>query len=151
MKKFCFSLQSVHDLRLNRREQAERALADKDREVQEAAARLADLENKRATAMRAYAELMRMTDAPDAQEIALRADYIALLERRENDARQRLAQLERERDGLRQKVIEAAREAETTEKLREHQYAQYVRETLRLEQKLLDELAMLRVARRMTQ
>ncbi|MER3559162.1 MAG: hypothetical protein C4336_06735 [Armatimonadota bacterium] len=109
------------------------------------------MERKRAAAMRAYAELMRMTNAPDPQEIALRADYIALLERQESDARRHLAQLERERDCLRQKMIEAARDAETTEKLRERQYAQHVLETLRLEQKLLDEIAMLKIARRMTQ
>ncbi|MBX5477568.1 MAG: flagellar export protein FliJ [Pyrinomonas methylaliphatogenes] len=149
MKRFRFSLQSVHNLRLTLRECAERELAEKECAVAEAIERLADIQRKQAEATRAYTELMR-TGEPKAHEIAICAAYIARLEQQEREARARLAQLERERDLARQKVIEAAQAAETTEKLRERQYAQHRSEVLRLEQQLLDEIATLSVARQLT-
>lgn len=150
MKRFQFSLQSVHNLRQLHRDEAERDLARAAAEVSHASASLDEAAHIRHAALETYAATLR-SGALNPHEAALRASYLAALVRREADARERVAALERERDGRRQAAAEAARQAEVTAKLRERHRARYESEAARNEQNNLDEMATVAFARRFTQ
>jgi flagellar FliJ protein len=147
MKQFQFSLQAVHDLRQMACEQAERELAQAMAQVSEAAARIDEITRLRATAIEVYlAKLQAGALAP--HEAALHAHHLHSLAQREAEARVCLGSLERERERRCQLVMEAAREAETTARLREREAARHRAELARAEQKLLDEMATEAFARR---
>lgn len=148
MKRFRFQLQTVHDLRETRRDEAERSLAEAAQQVFAAAAQLDDANRSLTEAAENYAAMLG-DGALDAHEASLRASYLITLTRRREDARTRLAAVEREREVRRQVVVEASRAAEATAKLRERQSARHALETARDEQNNLDEMATSATARRL--
>lgn len=148
MKRFRFQLQTVHDIRETRRDEAERNLAEAAQQVFAAAAQLEEADRSLAAAAETYAAQMRV-GALDAHEASLRASYLLTLTRRRQDARTHLDAVERERETRRLASVEASRAAETTAKLRERQRARHALEAARDEQNNLDEMATSATARRL--
>jgi flagellar export protein FliJ len=149
MKKFKFSLQSVHELRELKKDEAEQDLAKASARVLDASSRLDDIIRERNLAADSYLQTL-LTGNLSPQEAALRANYLDSLARQESEARLFLERLEREREEVRRNAAEAARNAEATTKLRERHLARHGAEVAREEQNLLDEMAMISVARRLT-
>lgn len=146
MKKFTFSLQSVHQLREMNHEQEQLKLADIQVEQNEALSRLQSAEENRQKAMEQFSEKIESSH-PEATELQLSMDYLTVLYHREREARNHLAKIEEIYDQQKQMVAEAARAAEVTAKLRERQHNRHKLEQLRHEQKELDEMVTLKSAR----
>jgi flagellar FliJ protein len=150
MKRFEFSLQTVHDFRHRKREEAEREFAEATSKVAQAEALLEEIQCKRAEALEAYA-LQLQSSQLDPNESLLRLEYLSALERQAITAQAQLRLLEEACEVRRQALVEANRAAEATEKLREQQRARHEAETAREEQNSLDEMATAATARRLTE
>lgn len=146
MKKFRFTLQTVHDLRAARRDEAERALATASRVVAEAEEQLAETSSAHARAMEDFAAKLQAGEI-DPLDAELSVDYLASLVERKLEAHARLKELEEKREQQREETVEAARSAETTARLRERQHERHQLQMARAEQQILDEMATLTQAR----
>jgi flagellar export protein FliJ len=149
MKRFKFTLQTVHDLRETALDKAEREMARISSEISDAEAQLHEATRIRLAAAEDYISSFIAGGPPAAHEISLRASYLDLLARREAEAQARLAALTRQREAQRERVAEAARAAQVTATLHERQRARHNLEAKRAEQNMLDELATLAAARRL--
>ena len=138
MKRFQFSLETVHNLRELRRDEAERQLAQAAAVVLAAATVIEEMEHHRDAA---EAKLASATGAVNAAELAWQSNYLALLSQREIEARTQLEALERERESKRENVVATTREAKVTGQLHARQYARHTADAARAEQNLLDEMA----------
>lgn len=147
MKKFKFTLQTVHDLRESRREKAERELADANSELYRANAQLDEVVRARQKALDRYMMLYRATEL-DVSMIGAHTDFLGSLLKRENEARSFITEVELRLEEKRRGVTEAMRDTETTAKLRERQRELHKQETNRHEQTMLDEMAVMAAARR---
>ena len=147
MKSFKFSLQTVHDLRESRQEVAERDLATANSELYRANAQLEEVVRSRHKALERYL-LMYQSNEIDVSMVAAHTDFIASLFKREREAKVHIREVEQRLEQKRQAVTEAMRETETTAKLRERQRQNHQLEMNRNEQAMLDESAVLAVARR---
>lgn len=148
MKRFKFSLQTLHELREQERETAERALEKATVAVTQAASHIEEVMRAITQTVAEYSTKMR-TQAPDPREAEMHTDYIATLEKQLSQARERHAALGREREVKLQEFVKASAAAEATAKLREQYYARYVAELAREEQNLMDELATIATVRRL--
>jgi flagellar export protein FliJ len=146
MKKFTFTLQTVHQLRERRRNGAERELATAGLELEKAKAHLIEVLEMRQQAVNRYVAL-HQTSQIEASTVAMHTNYIGSLMELERLARNSIAHNERQVAIKREKLIEASREEETTANLRDRQFERHVLETARKEQILLDEMAVMAVAR----
>lgn len=138
MKRFRFSLETVHNLREARRDEAEQRLAQTAAGIQAATEAVAEIERQRAAV---ETKLAQATGPLCTAELTLHVNYLELLAQREREARAHLAALEREREAQRQATLAATREAKVTGQLRARQHARHTAELVRAEQQLLDELA----------
>lgn len=148
MKRFKFSLQTLHDLRAQEREDAERALAQAAAEVAAAAAHVEALRHTINQAITAYTTNLQ-TKVPNAPEAKMHSEYLTALDRQLAAARAHQAERERFRAMKLQDLIKASAAAEATAKLREQYYLRYVAELAREEQNLMDELATIATVRRL--
>lgn len=149
MKRFKFSLQTVHNLRVSKRDKAELELAQAAAEVAKAIDQIAEAEQVRVAAEEECAQMLR-TPMIDPHEVGLRSEYLYSLATQKSHAQARLATLEQEREAQRELLVQASRAARTTEQLRERHLAHYQFEAARVEQYALDEMAVLAAARRLT-
>ena len=147
MKRFQFRLQSVHDLRQQRRDEAASALGAAAARVDAARRHLTSANEAR---LRVTSEYLSSLEAEcfDPRSAALRSSFLAHLAQRESEAAAKLAAAEREHDGVLRTAVESARAAETTTRLRERQQALHAESAARSQQQALDELATLGAARR---
>jgi flagellar export protein FliJ len=148
MKKFKFSLQTVHNLRESARDKEEQELVSLRKSVEEAATHVERIENERTRVADNYSSKLS-GGTIDPIEAALTSNYMAVLVHRERSARTNLKQTEHAVDMQRAKLTEATRNVEATSRLRERQRERHENEALRKEQNLLDELATAATARRM--
>ncbi len=148
MKRFKFSLQTLHDLREQEREDAERALAQAAAEVAAAETKIEELRRAIQQAVAEYAAQMQSKEL-NPREALLHTEFLASLDRQLAAARAHHAECERFREAKLQDFIKASAAAEATTKLREQYYARYVAELAREEQNLMDELATIASVRRM--
>jgi flagellar export protein FliJ len=148
MKQFKFSLQTLHDLRQQEREEAERALGLATAVVAEATAKIEGLLDAINQALAAHAVQLR-TQEPNPREAEMHTEYLLTLERHLAEARATHAVLERARQMKLQEYVKASAAAEATAKLREQYYARYVLELAREEQNMLDEWATIATVRRL--
>jgi flagellar export protein FliJ len=147
MKRFKFSLQTVHELRESRQEAAERDLANANSELYRANAQLEEVVRSRQKALERYL-LMYQSREIEVSMVAAHTDFIGSLIRREREAKAHIREVELRLEAKRKAVTEAMRETETTANLRERQRQHYQLESNRNEQAMLDEMAVLAVARR---
>lgn len=152
MKRFKFSLQTLHDLRQRERERAEMQLVEIA-----AALRVAEVDwqavvNLRAESATRYIAALSTdeahTDTAYHLQMQWQADYINSLIHREQAAHRNLRALEAKRDAQRQAVMIAAQAAETMVNLRAQHQARHYAEAARQEQLALDESATLAHTRR---
>lgn len=148
MKRFKFSLQTLHDLREQEREDAERALAQAAAEVAAAEAKMEELRGAIQQAVAEYTVQMQSKEL-NPREALLHTEFLTSLDRQLAAARAHHAECERFREAKLQDFIKASAAAEATTKLREQYYARYVAELAREEQNLMDELATIASVRRM--
>ncbi len=146
MKKFRFSLHTVHQLRERAQAAAEAELARANGEVAQAIETLAAATQARENAMNTYTQML-LSGRISQAETTLRAAYLVVLAERIAEAQQNLAERERRREIVRQQVITATTRAEATATLRDQQLAAHRAEAAREEQEQLDEIATLRAAR----
>jgi len=147
MKRFKFSLQTVHDLRESRQEAAERELANANSELYRANAQLEEVVRSRQKALERYL-LMYQKNEIEVSMVAAHTDFIGSLFKREREAKAHIREVELRLEQKRQAVTEAMRETEATAKLRDRQRQNHQLEANRNEQAMLDEMAVLAVARR---
>jgi flagellar export protein FliJ len=148
MKSFHFTLQAVHNLRESRKDAAECALAAVATELRAAQAQLETVLFQRRSAMDKYLLLLQSQEC-QAATFASHTDYIGSLSLHERQARSMILQVE-ERIAIKRKVLtEASRQTETTANLRERQRERHYLEMAQHEQKVLDEMAVISVTRRL--
>lgn len=150
MKKFQFTLQTVHNVREMRREKEELVLAEMQTAADQAAARLADIENRRIEAIANYTGKMKKGEPINPFEMELGTNHLRALDHSIRDAQAALEEKKRLCDRQRQLVAAAGREVKITERLRESQQARHQTELDRREQTALDELVAAKFARTMT-
>lgn len=139
MKKFKFSLQTVHDVREMRREQEQMKLADLQLKFTEAKEKLAEAEALRQKTAETYSEKLGANDI-DAFEMDLTMKFLNVLYHRENEARERLAEIKQSCRNQSRRVADAAQSLEITEKLRRKQILRHQNDVTRAEQTEIDEL-----------
>jgi flagellar export protein FliJ len=148
MKQFHFSLQSVHNFREMRRDKAERALAAALGELRGAQVQLETVLRRRQSAMENYLKVHQSAEI-EAATFATHTDYIGSLFQLERHSRGTILQLEEKIAIKRLALIEASRQTETTANLRDRQRERHYQEIAQHEQKMLDEMAVAGVARRL--
>ena len=137
MKRFRFSLEKVLKLRTQEQEQAKRALAQAM--AVEASARQA-LEDVRARLQQRASEAGALERAGlSVFEFANFRHYVAFLQGEEKRYAEELARAEQMTQKRRLALLEARRREKALEKLKERRLEQYQQESLRHEQKELDE------------
>lgn len=150
MKKFKFTLQTVHKLRESRRDDARHELVQLQNTADAAAASLEKTTQERLETIDNLST--KMQGGPiNPMEAALATNYIAALSQREREAQYQLNLTIAAVEKQRLKVVEASREVEATSVLRERQLTRHELEATRTEQNLLDEIATVSIARRMFQ
>ena len=148
MKRFQFSLQTVHNVREIRRDEAERALAAVAAELQGAQVQLEAVQRRRQIAMDNYLRLQQSNIA-EATVFASHTDYIGSLFLLERQSRAMILQVEQRFASKQQLLTEASRQTETTANLRERQRERHHLESAQDEQKVLDEMAVIASSRRL--
>lgn len=148
MKRFKFSLQTLHEMRQEEREQAERALALATTELAQAMEAVETVIREIDKTIRDYAGKVSSGNvSPYEGETYSR--YIASLDKKLEVARARQAEAAQLREHKIQELIKATTAAEATTRLREQHYQRYVAEVAREEQNLIDELATIASSRRL--
>ncbi len=140
MRRFVFSLQKVLDYRQRLEEQAIRAFAEAQRHLENERALLAHLVGMRTRCLAGSPRARTLA----VQMLEVEQNYLAVLEERIIQQRQRVAEAEQALEGRRRELIEAQRERKMMERLREKHFEQWRQEFLNTEQKALDDLATVR-------
>ena len=148
MKRFHFSLQAVHNVREMRRDAARVRTCCCGRGTARCKTQLETVLRQRQSAMDKYLVLQQSTEI-EAATFASHTDYIGSLLLLERQARATILQVEEKITIKRQFLTEASRQTETTANLRERQRARHRLETAQHEQKVLDEMAVVSVTRRL--
>ncbi|MCY7345026.1 MAG: flagellar export protein FliJ [Pyrinomonadaceae bacterium] len=151
MKKFKFTLQTIHSVREMRQEKEEFVLSQMQAEAIKTAGRIRQIEEARQAAIENYNTSLKRGEAMNIGEMELETAHIASLDRQRRQTQELLEQ--QNQSCLRQKttLAAAAREVKVTEKLRETQQTRHRTELDRHEQNALDEMVSANYARKMSQ
>jgi flagellar export protein FliJ len=141
MKKFKFTLQSVHNVREMREEKELMVLSRLNLEAEQASARLTAVEGALVTAVEKYNYRIKPGQAINASEMEINSRHISALETQKAAAREEV--LVRQDACVRQisQVTQAARDVKITGKLRDNQVKDHRLAASRYEQNTLDEIA----------
>ena len=150
MKKFKFSLQTVHNVREMRQEKEEFVLSQLQADADRLAGRLAEFERMHLAAIENYAARMGTGGVINISEIELERNHITALDALIRKTRQELETKKKSCSQQAQKVAAAMREVKITDRLRETQKSRYNLEQSRHEQNSLDEIISAGFARRMS-
>lgn len=140
MKKFKFTLDSVHRVREIKKERESAVLAGLRAEVERAEKRVEHIESLRREAIETYTRRLTRGERIDALEMELSSRHFASLDRLQLEAEAHLAERRRACEAQMANVTEAMREVKITEKLRETQRERHRFETERREQVGIDEM-----------
>ena len=146
MKRFKFTLQSVHEIREFRRETAERAFAAAASLLSQTRRQLEECRRIYHSSLDRYLLIYQSREI-EANMITAHTDFLASLLQRERELREQITELERQVEAKRQTLTEAMRETKTTGRLRERHRERHDLEIARKEQSLLDEMAVVSNAR----
>jgi flagellar export protein FliJ len=149
MKKFQFTLQSLHNVREMREENELMVLSRLNMEAEAASDQLARIEGELLSAVENYNRKFGAGRAINAMEMELNSKHITALERKKVAARDELA--ERQNACARQisQVARAAQEVQVTGRLRENQVKDHRLGVARHEQNALDEMVTIGFARKL--
>ena len=148
MKKFKFTLDSVHKVRGIKQDRESVILSELRTEAERAAAGVAHIELMRHSAIEKYTQRIAAGERLDALEMELSSKHFASLDRLQRDAEAVLAQRKKACEIQIAVVTEAMRSVKITENLRDTQEARHRREHERQEQNSVDELVSTNFARR---
>jgi flagellar export protein FliJ len=146
MKKFTFSLQSVHNVREMLEEKELMTLSQLNLEAEQASARLNAVEGAISEAVENYNRRTKVGEPINIGEIELNSQHISALAKQKAAAREELLAKQVARAGQVSLVTQAARDVKVTGKLREHQANDHRLTASRHEQTALDEMATIRYA-----
>lgn len=149
MKKFKFTLQTVHNVREMKQEREEMTLAEIIMEVNRATERIAQIEKMRLEAVEKYTQRLRAGEVLNATEMELNAKYFNSLDGLQREAEKHLSEKNLACTAQRVKLAGAAREVKITERLREQQYLRHQLEADKQQQINLDEIVSAGYARKM--
>ena len=149
MKKFKFTLQTVHNVREMRQEREELMLAEMLTEVNRASERIRQIEKMRFDAIEKYTERLRAGEFLNATEMELNSKYFNSLDDLQREAEKSLAEKNLACTAQRAKLASAAREVKITDRLREQQYLRHKLESEKHQQTALDEIVSAGYARKM--
>ncbi len=149
MKKFKFTLQSVHNVREMREEKELMVLSGLNLEAERASEHLARVEGALRGAVENYNRKMAVGEPINVIEMELNSKHISALERQKTAAREEL--VERLGACARQAtlVTHAAQQVKVTGRLRENQVTTHRQTTARHEQNTLDEMVTIGFARKL--
>lgn len=145
MKKFSFTLQTLHDLRQLTQRRAEADLAEAGVTVREAMERL-EAARRRLEQETEFYKKMFQSGQLDQRRAALRMEYLQTMERQMAEAEREFLEAQRLYTLRQIAVVKASMATEITDKLRDAQLRRYHLQRAREEQLMLDEMAILRVA-----
>ena len=151
MKKFKFTLQTVHNVRELKQEKEQAILSDLQAEAARAADRVHEIEQLRSKAIETYAKRLEAGATINAYELELNSNHISALDRLQREAQQNLEQKKQACVLQSKSVAAAVREVKVTKRLRENQQLRHQLEVARHEQNALDELVSANFACRMSQ
>mgnify|MGYP001565909679 FL=1 len=149
MKKFKFTLQTVHNVREMKQEREEMTLAEIIMEVNRATERIAQIEKMRLEAVEKYTQRLRAGEVLNATEMELNAKYFNSLDGLQREAEKLLSEKNLACTAQRVKLAGAAREVKITDRLREQQYLRHQLEADKQQQINLDEIVSAGYARKM--
>jgi len=150
MKKFKFTLQTVHTVREMKQEKEQLVLSQLQAEAAQAADQIRLIESAYHRAIENYAQKLNSGRAMNISEIELETMHISALE---NQKRQALIILEEKKQACAmqtEKLSAAVREVKITERLRESQANRHRLEADKHEQNQIDELVSANFARKIT-
>jgi flagellar export protein FliJ len=151
MKKFKFTLQSVHKVREMREENEQMELSRLQAEAEKASNRISEIEDSRQQALEKYMSRLQSQEPIHPYELELNSNHISSLDRQKQEA---LAILEQKKQACakqRETVAVAMRAVKITNRLRETQEKRHKTETERHDQTATDELVSATYAREMSQ
>jgi flagellar export protein FliJ len=140
MKKFKFTLDSVHRVREIKKERESSVLAGLRAELERAEQRVAHIEELRHEAIETYTRRLTRGERIDALEMELSSRHFSSLDRLQLEAEAHLAERRRACEVQMGNVTEAMREVKITENLRETQLERHRFESERREQVGIDEM-----------
>lgn len=140
MKKFKFTLQTVHNVRELKKEKEQFALAQLQLEAAKAEERIQQLEAAYRKAMESYSKKVNGGRPLHIGEMELETLHLSYLDDQKRRAAEALAEKKRACAAQSQKLAIATREVKVTRKLREHQSMRHQLETAKHEQTAIDEL-----------
>lgn len=148
MKKFKFSLDSVHKVREIAQDRESAVLAELRAEEIQVAERIEHIEAMRREALDKYTRRIASGERVDALELELSSSHFASLDRIQREAEETLLQKKLECDRQVSIVTEAMRKVKVTENLRETQLARHKADGDRQDQIAIDEIVNAVYARR---
>lgn len=151
MKKFKFTLQTVHNVRELREEKEKLLFSQLQADASKAALRVAEIEIMRSEAIDNYAQRLKSGEQLNAVEMELNLNHFAALNRLQQEAEKVLEQKKQACQRQSTAVAAAMREVKITNRLRETQQERYKNEFERQEQNNLDELVSANFARQIPQ
>lgn len=149
MKKFQFTLQTVHNVREMRQEKEEIVLSEMQAEINRAIADLAKIEKIRLDAIENYTLKMKRGEPMNPFEMELHTNHLRAIDQLIREVQLKIEEKKQACAHQSQIVAHAGREVKITERLRENQHARHRLEQERREQTALDELVSANFARQM--
>lgn len=149
MKKFKFTLQTVHNVREMRQEKEELVFSQMQAEAERAAERIREIEKMRFDALESYTRRLTAGSVVNAIELEMSSNHFASLDRIQREAEKVLSDKKQACQQQIQKLAAAVREVKITNRLRETQVAKHKLEINRQEQINLDEIVSANFARRL--
>ena len=150
MKKFKFTLQTVHNVREMRQEKEQMILMQLQTDVQKAAERVREIQQMRLSAVENYVAKLNKFGALDVMELELSSKHLSSLDQTESEAQKFYEQTKQIAAAQSQRLAAATREVKITEKLRETQHQRHAVEASKTEQITLDEIVCANFARQMS-
>lgn len=151
MKKFKFTLQTVHDVREMKQENEHLRFTQLQKEAEKAAEQVRLIEKMRQEAIEKYSLRLQSGGIINAYELEMNSNHISTLDRLIREAQGSLEQKKLACLKQSENVAAATRAAKITSRLRETQAQRHKLETDKQEQNAIDELVSANFARRMTQ
>jgi flagellar export protein FliJ len=149
MKKFKFTLETVHNVREMKQENEQLVLTQLQNEAAKAAEQIEKIETAYLRAIESYSQKINSGRAMHIGEMELEALHLSALERQKRRAVEVLDERKRAVTEQRVKLAAASREVKVTDRLRETQALRHRIETDKHEQNAMDELVSANFAREM--
>ncbi|MBS1792393.1 MAG: flagellar export protein FliJ [Acidobacteria bacterium] len=149
MKKFKFTLQTVHKVREMKQEKELLRMKELQTEVTRAAEQIELLEESYRRALESYGRKLKSGQVMNIGEMELEAMHLTALDRQKQKALDILNEKKRACAEQSAKLAAAAREVKITDRLRENQALRHRLELARVEQNALDEIVSANFARQL--